>query len=61
MCWAPLASCMAYPHECSTLGRCPDCGTELPAESLVVRYEPEDGWPQMLALCGDCDEIVLPV
>lgn len=43
------------------LGRCPLCTAEIPIEQLVVSYEPESGWPRMLAACVTCDEIVRPV
>lgn len=58
---APLRFCMTVTHECSILGWCPCCGSRLSREQLLARYDPPEGWPRMLAECGRCEEVVLPV
>ena len=52
---------MSPSHEHSILGRCPHCDSEIPAGKLLLSYEPEEGWPRMLAECGFCEEVVGPV
>jgi len=43
----------------ASLGRCPDCGTSIPADRLLIEYERSDG-PACYAECPNCREIVRP-
>ncbi len=56
-----LGLIMSTAPDGTTLGRCPLCRVAIPAEQLVIEYSPETGWPQMLASCRRCDEVVGPV
>jgi len=44
----------------STLGQCPNCGTEIPTHSVLIEYESEDGQPALWAECPECREVVHP-
>lgn len=48
-------------HENSVLGRCPNCESRIPSDQSRLTFEPDDGWPRMLAECGECGEVVPPV
>jgi hypothetical protein len=43
----------------SPLGRCPECGTRIPADCLLIEYERRDG-PACYAECPDCQRVVRP-
>lgn len=43
------------------LGRCPRCRERIPSENLVIRYEPDDGWPTIFAACAACASLVSPL
>ncbi|MEF8814172.1 MAG: hypothetical protein V5A55_10185 [Halovenus sp.] len=48
-------------RESSNLGRCPNCEARIPSDQSRLTYEPTEGWPRMLAECGECGEVVPPV
>lgn len=43
----------------SSLGRCPVCGTEIPAGLLLIEYETASG-PEAYAECPSCGDPVNP-
>jgi len=45
----------------SILGRCPNCESRIPSDQARLTYTPPEGWPRMLAACGECGEVVPPV
>jgi len=42
------------------LGRCPECGAEIPPAWALVEYEKEDGTEGIWAECPDCETVVDP-
>lgn len=42
------------------LGRCPECGAEIPPAWTLVEYEKEDGTEGIWAECPDCETVVDP-
>jgi len=42
------------------LGRCPNCGGEIPSAYLLIEYEATDGSLGRWAECPDCDDVVDP-
>lgn len=36
------------------LGTCPECGRQIPAGNLLIKYESPGGWPRMFAECPNC-------
>lgn len=42
------------------VGRCPECGADIPNHRVLIEYETEDG-EDMFAECMDCGEVVHPV
>ena len=47
--------------DAGVLGRCPDCGAEMPSERLLARYLTEAERARVLAECPDCAGIGAPV
>jgi hypothetical protein len=45
-------------HE-STLGVCPRCDSQIPAQGLLIEYETVDG-SAMYAECPNCRDVVHP-
>lgn len=43
-----------------SLGRCPDCGTEISIEWTLIEYERSDGEIGVFAECPSCEEVVEP-
>lgn len=43
------------------LGRCPGCDVQIAPTNPVIKYEPAEGWPRMLAECSACGEAVHPL
>jgi hypothetical protein len=44
----------------SQLGRCPECGTDIPSAWVLVEYEKDDGTEGIWAECPGCNEVVSP-
>jgi len=44
----------------SSLGRCPDCGEEIPTGWRLIDYEKDDGSEGVWAECPVCDDVVAP-
>jgi len=42
-----------------SLGRCPDCETEIPRAGVIIEYETGDG-TEAYAECPDCRDVVHP-
>ncbi|WP_199897039.1 DUF7837 family putative zinc-binding protein [Halarchaeum acidiphilum] len=42
-----------------TLGRCPECGTEVPRNAMLIEYEDDDG-SAAYAACPGCESVVKP-
>jgi hypothetical protein len=47
-------------HDSPTLGRCPDCGTDIATYDVLIEYETGDGQPALWAECSECQEVVHP-
>ena len=43
-----------------TLGRCPDCGEDIPSAYLLIEYETDTGERGQWAECPGCTEVVTP-
>ena len=43
-----------------TLGRCPDCGEDIPSAYLLIEYETDTGERGQWAECPECTEVVTP-
>jgi len=43
-----------------SLGRCPDCETELSRASVLIEYETKGG-PRRFAECPTCRDVVHPI
>ncbi|ACV48531.1 MULTISPECIES: DUF7837 family putative zinc-binding protein [Halomicrobium] len=43
-----------------TLGRCPDCETEIPLGLVIIEYETDAG-RESYAECPGCREVVHPI
>ncbi|GGN22657.1 DUF7837 family putative zinc-binding protein [Halarchaeum nitratireducens] len=41
------------------LGRCPECGADVPATAVLIEYEDDDG-EAAYAACPSCDTVVKP-
>jgi DNA-directed RNA polymerase subunit RPC12/RpoP len=46
--------------DASPVGRCPQCGREIPEAYLLIEYETEAGETGRWAECPECDEVVSP-
>jgi hypothetical protein len=46
--------------ENALLGRCPDCGGEVPAGCRLIEYETGDGESAVWAECPGCEAVVAP-
>lgn len=46
--------------DASSLGRCPECGDQIPETWLLVEYEKDDGSEGIWAECPVCDDVVAP-
>jgi predicted RNA-binding Zn-ribbon protein involved in translation (DUF1610 family) len=44
----------------SILGRCPECGEEIPSGYALIEYEKDDGTTGIWAECPACGEVVRP-
>lgn len=42
------------------LGRCPDCGEQIPEAWLLVEYKKNDGTEGVWAECPVCDDVIAP-
>ncbi|WP_042665599.1 hypothetical protein [Haloferax sp. ATB1] len=45
-------------NESTTIGRCPDCETELHEYHVLIEFETEDGGTGLFADCPECDDVV---
>lgn len=45
----------------STLGRCPECDTQISSAWILVEYTKDDGTTGIWAECPDCGDVVSPV
>ncbi|WP_211313320.1 hypothetical protein [Halarchaeum salinum] len=41
------------------LGRCPECGADIPATAVLIEYEDDDG-EAAYAECRSCNRVVKP-
>jgi len=48
------------PDDTHILGRCPDCGDEIPEAWLLVEYTKDDGADGIWAECPTCEDVVAP-
>jgi hypothetical protein len=48
------------PNDTQILGRCPDCGEEIPTGWRLIDYEKDDGTEGVWAECPTCDDVVAP-
>jgi len=46
--------------DASPLGRCPQCGRELPEAYLLIEYETDAGETGYWVECPDCEAVVAP-
>jgi hypothetical protein len=44
----------------SILGRCPNCGAEIPQSYVLIEYETNAGEKACFAECPECLEVVAP-
>lgn len=44
----------------SMLGRCPECGEDIPRGWLLIEYEKADGTTGIWAECPVCEAVVSP-
>jgi predicted RNA-binding Zn-ribbon protein involved in translation (DUF1610 family) len=44
----------------AVLGRCPNCGEEIPETWLILEYEKADGTTGTWAECPGCRDVVAP-
>ena len=50
----------ASPDVSPRLGTCPRCETLIHTDSLLIWYDPDNGWPRLLAECPECGFPVQP-
>lgn len=48
------------PRSRATLGRCPDCRTEIATRDALIEYERDDGESAVWAECPSCLAVVHP-
>ena len=48
------------PSDETVLGRCPDCGEDIPEAWLLVEYTKDDGETGIWADCPACSKVVAP-
>lgn len=51
---------LSMPDDTQILGRCPDCGDEIPEAWLLVEYTKDDGTEGIWAECPTCEDVVAP-
>ena len=59
---------LSHPHlhsismsgDASPVGRCPQCGREIPEAYLLIEYETEAGETGRWAECPECNEVIDP-
>ncbi|QLH83784.1 hypothetical protein [Halosimplex pelagicum] len=44
----------------SSLGRCPDCGEQIPEAWLLIEYETDESETEIWAECPTCEDVVAP-